>query len=168
MNEEKLVLSGIVNQDGTIAVQGENKILLSLLNIEKETTGMSNAGTGNLRTLSNVAPAMNINIYVLFSAFFSSNNYSEALRFLSFIIGYFQYKSVFTRSNTPKLDPKIGKLLFEMENLSVENLSNIWSTLGAKYMPSVVYKIRMLTFDESVVREFRPAVSGVTDEHHIS
>jgi len=63
--------------------------------------------------------------------------------------------------NTPRLDPGVEKLTFEMESLSSEKLNNVWSTLGAKYMPSVVYKIRMLTFDSSVIREYRPAVAGV-------
>ena len=35
INEDKAVLSGIVNQDGTIAIQGENKIVITLVNIEK-------------------------------------------------------------------------------------------------------------------------------------
>ncbi|MGV2481909.1 UNVERIFIED_CONTAM: DUF4255 domain-containing protein, partial [Salmonella enterica subsp. enterica serovar Weltevreden] len=47
-------------------------------------------------------------------------------------------------------------------------LSNLWSSLGAKYMPSVVYKMRMLTFDDTFVREFRPGISGVSDQKEIA
>ncbi len=163
INEEKILLSGIVNQDGTLAVQGENKVLLTLVNVEKDTTGKSNAGSAGARTFAHVSPGMNINLYVLFSAYFGSSNYPEALRFLSFIIAYFQNKNVFNKSNTPKLEGRIEKLIFEMENLGPEKLNNVWTTLGAKYIPSVLYKIRMLTFDDSVIREFRPAVTGVSN-----
>lgn len=165
INEDKLMLSGIVNQDGTVASQGENKILLTLLNVEKETIGKSNATREGAKTTPNTSPGMNINLYIIFSAYFGGANYGESLRFLSFIIGYLQIKSVFTRSNTPKMDERIGKLIFEMENLSIEKLNNVWATLGAKYMPSVMYKVRMLTFDDAVIREFRPPISGIGSEN---
>jgi Pvc16 N-terminal domain len=165
INEDKIMLSGIVNQDGTIAAQGENKILLTLLNVEKETIGKSNGVREAAKTTPNASPAMNINLYVLFSAYFAGANYGESLRFLSFIIGYLQNKSVFTKANTPKMDKDIGKLIFEMENLTMDKLNSIWATLGAKYMPSVMYKVRMLTFDDSVIREFRPAISGIGSEN---
>ena len=159
--EQKIVLSALVNQDGTIAIQGENKIVVTLVNIEKETS-KSMAQKGAM-TLTNSSPVLNMNLYVLFSAYFSNNNYTEALRFLSFIIGYFQVKSVFNRANTPLLDDKIDKLTFEIVDLSTDAVSNMWSALGAKYMPSVLYKVRMLTFNEAVVREFRPLISNVSD-----
>jgi len=165
INEDKVIVSGIINQDGTMAAPGENKILLTLVNIERENIGKSNAARESAKTIANTSPVMNINLYVLFSAYFSGGNYPEALRFLSFIISYFQGKSVFTKSNTPKMGDNIEKLIFEMENLSTERLNNVWATLGAKYMPSVYYKVRMLVFDDSVIREFRPVISGITNEN---
>lgn len=162
INEEKIVLSGLVNQDGTIAIQGENKIVVTLVNIEKETS--KTISQKSLGSFSSSSPPLNVNVYILFSAYFSGNNYPEALRFLSFIIAYFQNKGVFNKSNTPALDNRIDKLIFDMEDLNPDTLSNMWSTLGAKYMPSVLYKMRMLTFDESVIREFRPAISKVSDD----
>src|SRR5690606_3720735 len=83
VSEDKVVLSAIVNQDGTIAVQGENKILLTLINIEKETVGKNNS----LSVGSPVnSPVLTVNLYIIFSAYFSSGNYPESLRFISFII----------------------------------------------------------------------------------
>lgn len=167
IGEEKVILSAIVNQDGTIAVQGENKILITLVNIEKENIGKSNSGIPGSSTLINRSSSLSINIYVLFSAYFSSGNYPEALRFISFIIGYFQQKSVFTRSNTPRMSVEIEKLIFEMAHITPEQLNNIWGCLGAKYMPSVIYKVRMLTFDDNIIREYRPLVSGVESDNTI-
>jgi hypothetical protein len=40
-------------------------------------------------------------------------------------------------------------------------MNNVWAALGAKYMPSVIYKMRMLTIDGSIIREFRPEISGI-------
>jgi hypothetical protein len=159
--EDAVVLSGIVSQDGTVAIQGENKIIVTLVNIEKEILGSTNGARITGGSVTNQSAALNINLYVLFSAYFKPGNYTEALRFLSFVIAYFQYKNVFTRANTPQLDAGIDKLIFEMASISPEQLNNIWASLGAKYMPSVVYKMRMLTFDESIIKEYRPAISNI-------
>ena len=164
INEEKIALSAIVNQDGSVAIQGENKVLVTLVNIEKEPTVKGNGSNGS-RTLSNTSTPVSINLYVLFSCYFSNANYPEALRFLSFVIAFLQDKSVFSQSNTPRLDDSIEKLTFELESIGSEKLNNIWTTLGAKYMPSVVYKVRMLTYDSLSVREYRPLVSGLANSN---
>lgn len=168
ISEDKVVLSAIVNQDGTIAIQGENMVLITLVNIEKESIGKSNSGIPGSSVLINKSSALTINLYVLFSAYFSNGNYPEALRFISFIIAYFQQNSVFTRLNTPRLDKDIEKLVFELATISPEQLNNVWGSLGAKYMPSVIYKVRMLTFDNNIVREYRPLITGVDGENEIA
>jgi hypothetical protein len=162
VNEEKVVLSGIVNQDGSVAIQGENKVLVTLINIEKEALGKSVPGYAPGMVHAKTAPPVCVNLYVLFSAYFSGNNYAEALRFISFVMAFFQSRNVFTPADTPSLDRRIDKLVFEMESMGTERLNNVWATLGAKYMPSVVYKMRMLTFDDSIIREYRPSVSDIT------
>jgi hypothetical protein len=154
INEDKAVLSGIVSADGTMAIREENKVIITLVNVEREKTTAGNA-------VPHTSLPLNINLYVLFSAYFSAGNYGEALRFLSFVMGYLQQKNVFNRSNTPQLNSDIVKLVFEMENLSMERMNNVWTILGAKYMPSVMYKMRMLTIDGSIVREYRPVINGV-------
>lgn len=154
INEDKVVLSGLVKQDGGVAYHGENKVLLTLINIEKE-------NTKNASPLPATNGSLNINLYILFSAYFSAGNYEESLRFISYIIGFFQYKNVFNRANTPALSDDIDRLTFEMTSIGTEQLNNIWACLGAKYMPSVIYKTRMLSFDESVVKEYRPSISGI-------
>jgi len=159
VNEDKVIISALVNQDGSVAIAGENKLVLTLLNIEKETYGKSINTPAHLNKVSSsAANAVNINLLIMFAAYFSSNNYGEALRFISFAISFFQQRNVFTRQNTPSLDGSIEKLVFEIENISSERLNNIWATVGAKYMPSVVYKMRMITFAGSAITELRPVI----------
>ncbi|PAM94693.1 hypothetical protein B4N84_12015 [Flavobacterium sp. IR1] len=165
INEEKIVVSGLINADGSVAVPGENKIVITLVNLEKETLQQLPSRTIT-NSFGNQNTPLQVNIYVLFSAYFSSTNYAESLRFISFILAYFQGKNVFTKSNTPNMDPKLEKLSIEIVDMSMDALSNLWSLLGAKYMPSVLYKIRMLHFDEAVVREFRPGVSKVDNQNN--
>lgn len=167
VSEDKVILSAIVNQDGSIAIQGENKILLTLINIEKETVGRNNSSLSVASIGINKSPVLTVNLHVLFSAYFSNGNYPESLRFISFIIAFFQQKSAFNRVNTPRLDSEIDKLIFEMASISPEQLNNVWGCLGAKYMPSVIYKIRMLTYNNNIIREIRPLVSDVESDNTI-
>ena len=165
IQDDRVVLSGIVNQDGTIAAKEENRVLITLINIRKETNVKNGTISSGVQSAATYSLPVSINLYVLFSAYFTSGNYSEALRFLSYVIAFLQDKNVFNKSNTPRLPDTIDKLIFEMENLETERLNNIWATLGAKYMPSVFYKVKMLTFNSAAIKEYRPAVSGISDNN---
>jgi len=63
------------------------------------------------------------------------------------VIGVFQKKFAFDHSNTPSLDPNIEKLILDMDSLTLQQLHEIWSVLGGRYFPSVVYRMRMVTID---------------------
>ena len=43
----------------------------------------------------------------------------------------------------------IEKLIVEMISLTFEQQNHMWGTLGAKYLPSVLYKVRMLVVQRS-------------------
>ena len=92
------------------------------------------------------SPKLYLNLYVLFSV--NDAKYDEALKKLSFIIQFFQYRNVFDPINNPGLDERIEKLVVDMCSLSFEQLNHLWGTLGGKYMPSVLYKIRQVTINE--------------------
>src|SRR5690606_25483092 len=77
ISEDKVVLSAIVNQDGSTGIQGENKVWVTLVKSEKESIGPSNSGIPGSSVLINKSSAVTINLYVLFSAYFSNGNYPE-------------------------------------------------------------------------------------------
>ena len=89
----------------------------------------------------------------MFASCFSGKNYPEALKFISNTISFFQKNPVFDHQNTPELDEKIEKLTLAIENISLNDLSSLWGVLCGKYMPSVLYKVRMLTFDAVDIKE---------------
>jgi Pvc16 N-terminal domain len=139
LQEDAVLLSDIKRQDGSIAIQGENKVVITLLNIEQETIAKNNRPAIGQAAKHPVS----LKLTVLFSAYFGSNNYTESLRFISIVISFLEDNAVFTSSNNPTLDTRINKLSFEMENYNTEMLQQSWATLGANYMPSVIYKMRM-------------------------
>jgi hypothetical protein len=56
----------------------------------------------------------------------------------------------------------------EMVNLSTDKLNNLWATLGAKYMPSVLYQLRLLTFDSIDLREYSPAIQQLRTTNNLT
>jgi hypothetical protein len=158
----KVLLSGIVDQAGQVAILEENTIVVTLVNIEEEPVSKSYS-LSNSRTSENVSHPVTINLYILFSSYFAVTNYEESLKFLALVISFLQEKNVFTSANSPTLSTNIEKMSVEMVTLSIEKLNNLWATLGAKYMPSVLYKLRMLTFTSNDLKEYRPVITTANE-----
>jgi hypothetical protein len=159
--EDIAIPSNIVEQDGAVVPQTHNKILVYLVNVEQETSLAKHPG--NVVTYEDRTerryPPIHLNIYLMFSANFSGTTYVEALKFLSCVISFFQRKPVFNQNNTPDLDPRILKLTLEIENLNIKDLSSLWTILSGKYMPSILYKVRMITYDADDVADLIPTVT---------
>ncbi len=162
IEEDRLVLSNLINQDGSVAVEGANKVVCSLVNVHEETTLKATAGTSSFSGGFAASGAdVHVNLTVIFSAFFSGRNYAEALKFISGVIYFFQNKPVFTVSNTPGLTSNIEKACFDLTSLSYHDLNSVFAMMGAKYMPSVVYRIRMLNFSSDNIEDVIPSISGI-------
>lgn len=161
LNEDVVVVSNILEQDGTVATHVNNKIVVSLVNIEKDSLPIVQqkaAGAAVVRSIV-TSPPIHFNLYLMFASYFSGNNYQEGLKFISNTISYFQSQNVFDQHNSPGLDRGIDKLVLDIENLDITDLSNLWGILSGKYLPSVLYKVRMVTFDASAVKQQTPVVS---------
>ena len=156
---DRVFLTSVATEGGGVVIP-DKSVGVSLINIEEDRVYKDQKSTvinsfGNVERLN---PEIKLNLYVLISANFqntseedSSDDYVEGLKQLSFIISFFQAKNVFTPENSPKLaeyDPNLKKLVVELYSYSFEQLYNFWSVVGTKYLPSVLYKIRMLTFQE--------------------
>jgi hypothetical protein len=148
LNEDIVALSNIVEQDGTVATNVTNKLVVFLVNIEKDSTPCTLPKRVMIPSDKAVMgyPPVHLNLYLMFAAHFSGNNYSEALKFLSHTVSFFQRNPVFDHQNTPDLDRRIDQLALDIENLDAKDLSSLWSILSGKYLPSILYKVRMLSF----------------------
>ena len=157
--EKDLVWSNIIDQDGSVAAP-VNSITITLVKIEKETfVNKSNTIYKDVGYGVSI-PSLNINLFLQFAAY--NKDYGEALKQLGYVLSYFQSHPVLTAQSTPRLtEPGVDKLIFEIVNYSHQELSNLWSQLSAKYIPSVVYKMRMIIIDEfSPV--IAPAITKIT------
>jgi hypothetical protein len=147
--EDIVLMSSLMDEQGRPAPHTNNKLLVFLTNLEKDTVPyrqQSPGEAGPARQVVSSAP-LYFNLYVMIAANFSGANYSEALKLISGAITFFQRSPVFDHQNSPGLDTRIEKLMLDIENLKIHELSNIWTLLGGKYLPSVLYKVRMVAFD---------------------
>ena len=146
ITEDKVVPSSIMNPDGGIAVQEPDKIIMSLSNIEQDRTQSSNSTYRKTkRGYMKEKAAVNINLTIVFSSYFTSENYLEGLKFITSVIAFFQsHNGSFTPQNVPALNEVVERITVELINLDARDLNNLWGPMGAKYMPSVVYRVRTL------------------------
>jgi hypothetical protein len=151
--EDMVAVSNLVEPDGSVATNVANKLVVMLVNIERETAMGREPGRagGWGRIVVGSAPA-HLNLSVMVAANFGGNNYPEALKLISAVVAFFQGRPVLDHANTPELDGGIDRLTLEIENLDTAALSNLWSVLGGKYLPSVLYKVRMVSVDPGDVK----------------
>lgn len=163
--EDVVVVSNLVELDGSVAPSANNKLVLTLVNIEKDTLPFrpqSGVRGRDERLLQSSAPLF-VNLYLMMSANFGAANYSEALKYISHAIVFFQQRPMFDQHNSPGLDERIERLALDIENLPIADLNNLWSLLGGRYLPSMYYKVRMIALDAKAVTGQVPVI---TDQRH--
>lgn len=159
-----VLLTSLAALDGSVLTDTLNKLCLTLVNLEQETT-LRNGATSRMQDVGNdlaytyANPAVRLNLRVVLAANFG--DYAESLKFLSAAIAFFQRKNVFTPQNTPALDQQIDKLIIELETVNAQEWSFLWGMLGTKCLPAVVYKVRMLTLQETPDGQPVPVISAV-------
>jgi hypothetical protein len=161
LNEDIVLVSNLVNQDGAVAPDASNKLVMFLANIEKDSMPIRLAEPRPGPRVAVSSPPLYLNLYVMVAANFTGNNYPEALKFISSAIGFFQRQAVFDHQNSPDLDPRIDKLILDVENLKIQDLSNLWGLVSGKYLPSILYRVRLIPFDTDDVVQQVPIIRGL-------
>ena len=111
------------------------------------------SGVTRYGRITQANPEIRIELLVLFVSKFS--DYDQPLNFLSFVIKFFQAHRIFTPKNSPALaDEKIEKLVMELVSLPLEEQNQVWHSLNTSYLPSVLYRIRLIHFIDEQSIEF--------------
>ena len=129
-----------------------NSIVMTVINIEDQRASgflfqlKRNLGFGN--TIS--SPANLFNFYILFSCNYSGLDYELALRRIDLINRFFHDKPLFAGATTVgnannNLNAGVPND-FKMEfcNLTFIENNQLWSSLGGRQVPSVLYKLRFM------------------------
>ena len=168
---DRIFLTNVADEQGGWAIK-KDTLGLSLINIEEERVfkEQRSAYINELGKTEHMNPELKLNLYVLVSANFTDDDntntsqYKEGLKQVSRVMSFFQGKNVFTPENSPQLhtaDPNIKKLVVELYSYSFEQQYNFWSVIGAKYLPSVLYRVRMITLQEKNTIGQYPQISSI-------
>ena len=156
-------VAGFYGPTGNTTVDLNKQIQLTLVSVEEERMdGVRPFFEKNPdQSYTQLVAPVRIVIYVLFTA--TASDYAKSLRDLSNVIAFFQRFSVFDKdardsngnlrypnmnANVPPDKPwrAIEKVIFKLHQLSLEQQNNLWASLGTKYLPHVVYQVRLLSF----------------------
>lgn len=155
-------LCNLVDADGAPFVGARDALVLFLYNITHETTiGTFRPNVPSSQQMyDRVTPPLYVNLHLLCFANFQGKSYDGGLAAISTTLSFFQQNPTFDHQSRPDLDPSIEKLTFQMENLGPNDLHQVMSLAGVKYLPSVLFKVRMVPFTSEVPKAEVPAARG--------
>lgn len=161
--EDVVVVSNLQEIGGTPVTSSTNKLVLFLSGIERDTLAHRTRDTswGGADGIVQRAAPVYLNLLVMCAANFSGGHYPEALKFLSAAIAYFQGNPSFDHQNTPDMDARLEGLALNMENLTSHEMHSLWSIHGGRYVPSVLFRVRMITLQSGVIRGRDASISQV-------
>jgi hypothetical protein len=163
LSEDLAVLSNLLEQNGTSVPLVANKLVLFLAGVERDAIAHRAPGVRlglQDQQLATGEPVY-LNLLVMCAANFSGGNYPEALKFLSSAIAFFQSHQVLDQHTAPGLDARLERLMLSIENLSSSEMHSLWGIHSGRYLPSVLYRVRMISLDGQHVTGRDSSVRGI-------
>lgn len=165
-------LKSIILPNGTVNVDDNFHITIMMVGLEEERREgkRPHLVQRDDKQIIKLNPPVELDLFILFAA--HKENYETALRDLSDVVSFFQANPVFDEQRFPSLNSSVQnpeqkpwqlveKLIFNLHSLSFEQQNNLWAMLGSKYIPSVVYKMKMLTVFDTRSKEKAPPVTEI-------
>ncbi|PCI93938.1 MAG: hypothetical protein COB15_15375 [Flavobacteriales bacterium] len=164
IRDDIVLINNIIEADGSIPQQNQNKVVISLINIQQETNQPYYSTSRKLPNgaFVNITPSDRFNLDLLISSQF--DDYKETLKFLNASIMFFQANQSVDSSSYSNIPPGINKLSFVLDQLDYSQMHNLWSAMGAKYMPSVVYKMKLIDIQADEISGISSAVKQTSLE----
>lgn len=159
LDHSLVVINNLVNADGSVPEKNQNKVVITLINLEHESNRQFyNAGTSAGTVYARINPPLIFNLDLLISANF--DDYIESLKLLSLITAFFQENPAFNRHQFPGMPAAIATLKVEIESSNSGKTHNLWTALGAKYLPSVMYKVRQIKIQGNEIQKLESVITA--------
>jgi hypothetical protein len=142
--------------DGDEFLESTSPIVLSIVNIEEDITAKTpDLYKKHIGQNPIIEKFKNPTQYFITSLLFTAynkvqtnNKYLDGISKLEHVIRCFQEQKVFYVKGGIEVPPDTAghtKLILDLESLKFNELNQLWSMLGNKYMPSVLYKMRIIS-----------------------
>ena len=77
------------------------------------------------------------------------------------LLTFFQAHPVFTPADYPGMPAGIERLSVELLNYGPEQLNQLWTCIGSKHLPAMVYRVRMLWLQDAEPQGTGQPVTGI-------
>lgn len=163
LDESKVILNNLIESSGAVPQENQNKVVISLINVEKETAKAFYVRNQRLDngSYADVNPSERYNLDLLLSSNF--DNYRETLKFLNAVMVFFQANNCVDASSFANIPAGLEKLEFDIEKITYREMQNLWTAMGAKYQPSVIYKMRLLSIQGNEAAGYAPAITRTSN-----
>ena len=165
VTEPMALVNSLVNVDGSVPAKNQNKLILTLVNfVGTDSPNVIDAFKAGSVGVGK-APKTH-QIHVLLSSNF--DDYTEGLKILSLAMNFLEANPVFERKNYPALPQDITRLTLSPEPLAYPQIQSIWLAMGAKYRPSVVYKLELISQPATNIDDAKPATTSTPSAEVVS
>jgi len=160
IDADVVALSAIVDENGKYAIANDS-VGVNIVNIEEECVHKQQLPQSTLRAGQNILlePRLNLNLSVMFAA--NYKHYDQGLKYLSYILTFFQSHRLFVPADYASLDQSLKRVVVELQRLNYDQLNQIWAYIGAKQLPSVVYRVRMVGIQDQAPSEVGPPIYSI-------
>lgn len=186
LTSNSVVLDNVADLEKSNNNTLENKVIISLVNIEEESTYKNiksyrkNHWTKELEYTN--SPVF-LNLYILFSCTLANgvDKYQKALNRLGLVIQFFQSKKSFTLKNSPnfKIDDPSAiqenemrniqdlKIIMDLYTLTFEQINHLWGSLGGKQVPFAMYKVRLVKIEDQQIQRSGTVITEIHSKEKI-
>ncbi len=148
---ENFVLFANLNNINENPQGADNKIIISIVNIEEEKLLKSPDNYTKTATEINYKkPAVWLNFICLFTYYTKSNENYDGIDLLANVVQYFQSRPRIDKTTAvvPEAFPAMYEdFRAEFVSLNYEQTNYLWGLFGGKYHPSVIYKFKTIPID---------------------
>ena len=156
VEQKPVVAATLMKPDGQPDPKNGDKLVLSVVNVEADRVyhSVETFAKKPDDTIEVVKPDVRVNLYLLFVGNYTQ--YAEALKAISLVFAFFQRRTALDYASIAGLDGRKGRVTFEMMSPTFEQQNHLWGALGAKYMPSVLYKAGLLDIGDQATEGIAP------------
>ena len=155
------VVQSALVEPGSQGLAVRDKLVVTLVRLEEDR--LSRPVDHYERTADDrvrrVEPPTLLTAYLLVAA--THADYAEALKAVGHAVSFFQNARSVDYAEVEGIEDS-GRLILEMDSPAFDQMNHLWGTVGAKYLPSVVYRMRMVSIRDARPSAPLPTASGVT------